>query len=58
MSVFEVVSRFPRTTEVFMKYGLHCFGCSVARYENLEQAAMVHGVPFKKFMEELNKAAK
>lgn len=58
MSVFEAVSRFPKTAEIFMKYGLHCFGCSVARYENLAQAAQVHGVPEKKFLEELNKAAK
>ena len=58
MSVFEVVSRFPKTAEIFMKYGLHCFGCSVARYENIEQAARVHGIPFDKFFGELNRAVK
>jgi len=55
MNIEVIVSRFPETVPVFMKYGFHCLGCAMASFENLEQGASAHGIDVKKFVEDLNK---
>lgn len=58
MTLGEVIEKYPKSVEVFMKYGLHCIGCSVATWETLEQGAKAHGIDGKKLdslLEELNK---
>jgi len=57
----EVISKFPKTTGVFLKHGLHCIGCHVAYWETVEQGAAGHGMDKKKLEEllrDLNTAAK
>lgn len=54
MSISEVVENYPATIEVFKKYGLVCFGCAGARYENLEAISEEFGVDIKQFVKELN----
>lgn len=56
MGIMDVVSRWPETAEVFMKYGMGCFGCAAARFENVEQGAMAHGIDVDALMTDLNKA--
>ena len=56
MGINDVVSKYPRTVEVFAKFGLHCIGCIAARFENIEQGAGAHGVDADKLVGELNKA--
>ena len=56
MSIGECVSKYPETVEVFLKHGLHCVGCAVAQFENIEQGANAHGINAKKLVEDLNKA--
>jgi hybrid cluster-associated redox disulfide protein len=58
MSITEVVENYPKTAEVFIRHGMHCFGCMAARFENIEQGALAHGIDVDKLMEDLNKAAK
>jgi hybrid cluster-associated redox disulfide protein len=58
MKLQEVISKFPKTVEVFSKYGLHCFGCFAAAFENIEQGAKAHGIDVDKLIEDLNKAIK
>ncbi|MCK4484554.1 MAG: DUF1858 domain-containing protein, partial [Candidatus Thorarchaeota archaeon] len=36
MSIGEIVAKYPETAGTFMEWGLHCYGCAVARYETLE----------------------
>ncbi len=58
MTLGEVIEKYPKSVDIFMKYGLHCIGCSVATWETLEQGAMAHGMDNKKIdslLEELNK---
>ena len=58
MSLGEIVSKYPESADILMKYGLHCIGCFVATYETLEQGAMAHGIEGKKLnnmLKELNK---
>lgn len=54
MSITEVVENYPDTVEVFINHGMHCFGCMAARFENIEQGALAHGIDVDKLMEDLN----
>lgn len=56
MSILEVVQNHPVTIEVFRKYGMGCFGCSAARFENIAQGAAAHGIDLDALMADLNKA--
>ena len=54
MSITDVVDKYPQTTEIFMQYGMHCFGWMAARFENLEQGAQAHGLDIDELLKELN----
>lgn len=54
MTIQEVVENNPETIRVFLEHGLHCVGCSVARFENIEQGAMAHGIDVGNLMKDLN----
>ena len=54
MPIGEVVQNYPQTIEVFLKHGLMCFGCAIARFENVEQGAMAHGIDVDTLVGDLN----
>lgn len=54
MPIGEVVMRYPQTIEVFLRRGLMCIGCAVARFENIEQGARAHGINVDLLMKDLN----
>ncbi|MHB1007608.1 MAG: DUF1858 domain-containing protein [Chloroflexota bacterium] len=54
MSIAEVVQQHPESVPVFLRHGLFCFGCGVARFENLEQGAMVHGIDPDALVDDIN----
>jgi hybrid cluster-associated redox disulfide protein len=56
MPIGEVVQNYPQTVEVFLKHGLMCFGCAIARFENIEQGAMAHGINVDALIKDLNAA--
>ena len=56
MSIIEVVQKYPKTVEVFRNYGMGCFGCAAARFENIEQGATAHGIDADALVADLNKA--
>jgi hybrid cluster-associated redox disulfide protein len=56
MPIGEVVQKYPQTVEVFLRHGLMCFGCAIARFENLEQGAMAHGIDVETLVKDLNAA--
>ena len=56
MTIGEVVEKYPQTVEVFLSHGLMCFGCAVARFENVEQGAMAHGIDVEALIKDLNAA--
>jgi len=56
MSIAEVVQKYPQTIEVFLRHGLMCFGCAIARFENIEQGAMAHGIDVPSLVKDLNAA--
>jgi hybrid cluster-associated redox disulfide protein len=56
MPIGEVVQTYPQTVEVFLRHGLMCFGCAIARFENIEQGAMAHGINVEALVKDLNTA--
>jgi hybrid cluster-associated redox disulfide protein len=56
MTIGEVVVKWPETAGTFMEWGLHCYGCAVAKFENIEQGAQAHGIDPDKLVEALNDA--
>jgi hybrid cluster-associated redox disulfide protein len=54
MPIGQVVQKYPRTVEVFLRHGLMCFGCAIAQYENVEQGAIAHGINVEALMKDLN----
>ncbi|MBP2625472.1 MAG: hypothetical protein H6Q68_183 [Firmicutes bacterium] len=55
MGIGEVVEKNPKTIEVFRNYGMGCFGCAAARFENIEQGAVAHGINIDALIADLNK---
>jgi hybrid cluster-associated redox disulfide protein len=58
MTLSEILSKYPKTLDVFMEYNLHCAGCAAAQFETIEQAAKAHGINVTKLIKDLNKAIK
>ncbi len=56
MSINEVAKLYPKSTFVFMDYGLHCIGCPMATSETIEEAAKLHQLDLDKLLSDLNKA--
>lgn len=44
MAIKDVLNNYPGSAGVFEELGLGCVGCEAALFENIEQAAQVHGV--------------
>ncbi|HCB92951.1 MAG TPA: disulfide oxidoreductase [Selenomonas sp.] len=57
MSIIEVVQKYPDAAGVFMEAGMGCLGCAAARFENIEQGALAHGIDVDALIEGLNKVA-
>ena len=56
MGIIEIVEKYPVTVEVFQSYGMGCIGCMAARFENLEQGALAHGIDIDSLIKDLNSA--
>jgi len=44
LPLHELMSRWPETIRVFLKYQLLCVGCLVAPFHTISDACMEHGV--------------
>lgn len=54
MSIGEAVQKYPDTVAVFLRHGLMCFGCAIARFETIEQGALAHGIDVEALLRDLN----
>ena len=54
MGILEVVQQYPDTVDVFVNAGMGCLGCAAARFENIEQGCMAHGIDVDALVEGLN----
>lgn len=53
-TIEQVLRSNPQTMQVFLKYGMHCFGCHISVDETVEQAALAHRVNVESLMKDLN----
>ena len=56
MPIGDVIQNYPAAVEVFFRHGLGCIGCAAARFENISQGAMAHGIDINSLMKDLNAA--
>ena len=56
MTIGQVVREFPAAANVFMRYGMSCFGCPATQFETVEAGALVHGLDPAVLEDELNAA--
>ncbi|MEA3407509.1 MAG: DUF1858 domain-containing protein [Chloroflexota bacterium] len=56
MRIAEIVQKHPEAIRIFFEHGLVCAGCAAARFENLEQGALAHGIDVDALVEDLNEA--
>lgn len=54
MNITEVISEYPSTIEIFIKHGMGCLGCAAARFENIEDGALAHGIDVTDLINDLN----
>lgn len=56
MGILEAVEKYPDSVKVFQAFGMHCFGCMAARFENIEQGCIAHGIDPDELINAVNDA--
>ena len=56
MNIGDVIGRYPATISVFLKHGLGCIGCAIARFEDIRAGALAHGISVDALVEDLNQS--
>ena len=56
MGILEAVEQYPDSVPVFQAFGMHCFGCMAARFENIEQGCAAHGIDADEMVKAINHA--
>ena len=54
MNIMDIIQMDEGSADVFISAGMGCLGCAAARFENLEQACMVHGISVDDLVGKLN----
>lgn len=54
MFLGEVMVLKPGAGDVFLGFGLHCFGCPMSAMESLEEAAQLHEIDLDLMLKKLN----
>ncbi|MBS3946978.1 MAG: DUF1858 domain-containing protein [Dethiobacter sp.] len=56
MTIAETLRQNPKASQVFMRFGMHCFGCASATGETIAQAAVAHRLDLDTLLQQLNEA--
>ena len=54
MGILTVAQQYPDAIPVFQAFGMHCIGCMAARFENIEQGCLAHGIDPDALCEKIN----
>ena len=54
MNIREMVLMDEGIAQILMSAGMHCLGCMMSHFENLEQACAVHGIDTDALVDEIN----
>lgn len=52
----QLVAQLPIAADVLRRFGLHCAGCGISKYETLEQGVRAHGLRIEPVLVALDKA--
>ncbi|MEN8905107.1 MAG: DUF1858 domain-containing protein [Clostridiales bacterium] len=55
MIVADVLKLDEDSAPIFLQNGMHCLGCPSSSGESIKAACAVHGIDYKKLVDELNK---
>jgi hybrid cluster-associated redox disulfide protein len=55
-TVADVLSRWPQTVPVFLRYRLACIGCSLSRFEQIADVVRTYDLDRNRFLAELRQA--
>lgn len=55
MPILEVLQTYPRTREVFARYGMACISCMGAMEETIAAAAKMNGLDVDRLLADLNR---
>ncbi|MDO8446024.1 MAG: DUF1858 domain-containing protein [Deltaproteobacteria bacterium] len=58
MTMEEVLMKYPKANDIFLKYGLDCMGCQVAEFESIGHAARIYGINLEALLKDLNEMEK
>lgn len=56
LTVEQVLHRWPRTCQVFLRHRMACVGCTMAPFETLPEAAGHYHLPADDFVAEIRRA--
>jgi hybrid cluster-associated redox disulfide protein len=56
MNVEFILTHWPETVPIFLKYRMGCVGCTMASYETLSSAAEIYKLPLNSFIHDLQSA--
>lgn len=54
MNIRKIVEMDDGLADILMDAGMHCLGCAMSHFENLEQACAVHGIDVDALVDALN----
>ena len=54
MNILAILQKDERLAAILIDAGMHCLGCAMAHFENLEQACAVHGIDADALCTQLN----
>ena len=54
MTIQSILSFDPDLAGILMASGMHCLGCAMSHFENLEEACAVHGIDADELCKALN----
>lgn len=57
-TVEQTLDQFPLLAAVFVRRGMACVGCAMARFDTLDEAARTYGQEVDAFQAELDNAAR
>ena len=55
MTIGDIIRQYPQAVPVFDRYGLDCYDCQIADYEDLEHGATIHKIDITLLLTELNR---
>jgi hybrid cluster-associated redox disulfide protein len=53
LTVAEVLTRWPQTIPIFLRYRMICVGCPIAPFETLAEVAAIYDLDLNRFLSEL-----